>query len=122
MTRVNLQPPDTLCDQHLLAELREIKRIPNSIVSGKLKPGPLTSAFVLGPGHVKFFTDKLGWLKSRYDSLFKECRARGFNVQYMWPSGLPGHLCNNWVPSRREVSLSEARVKSKLPNKPRWGK
>lgn len=30
MTRINLVPPEELCDQHLLAEHRELTRIPNA--------------------------------------------------------------------------------------------
>ncbi|HGJ5874346.1 MAG TPA: pyrimidine dimer DNA glycosylase/endonuclease V [Arsenophonus apicola] len=29
MTRINVIPPNELCDQHLLAEHRELTRIPN---------------------------------------------------------------------------------------------
>jgi hypothetical protein len=35
MTRINLIPVNELTDQHLLAEHREIKRIPNVILSGR---------------------------------------------------------------------------------------
>ena len=31
MTRINLIPPKELCDQHLLAEFRELTRIPNAV-------------------------------------------------------------------------------------------
>ncbi len=35
MTRINLVPPSELCDQHLLAEYRELTRIPNLVAKGK---------------------------------------------------------------------------------------
>ena len=35
MTRINLVPPAELCDQHLLAEHRELTRIPNAVAKGK---------------------------------------------------------------------------------------
>lgn len=35
MTRINLIPPEELCDQHLLAEHRELTRIPNAVARGK---------------------------------------------------------------------------------------
>ena len=35
MTRINLVPPEELCDQHLLAEHRELTRIPNAVAKGK---------------------------------------------------------------------------------------
>ena len=31
MTRINLVPPEELTDQHLFAELREIKMVPRSL-------------------------------------------------------------------------------------------
>ncbi len=37
--------------------------------------------FKLGTGHVKFFYNKLLYLKNRYTSLYNECIKRGFNVQ-----------------------------------------
>jgi hypothetical protein len=42
MTRINVVPVTELCDKHLLAEHRELKRIPNRIVKGKftLKDAP----------------------------------------------------------------------------------
>jgi len=35
MTRINLVPPQELCDQHLLAEHRELTRIPNAVARGR---------------------------------------------------------------------------------------
>lgn len=37
MTRINVVPPSELCDQHLLAEFRELTRIPNGVLYGKFK-------------------------------------------------------------------------------------
>ncbi|WP_200898215.1 pyrimidine dimer DNA glycosylase/endonuclease V [Xenorhabdus khoisanae] len=55
MTRINVILPSELCDQHLLAEHRELTRIPNDIVK---KQGNVTlsalSAYTLGKGHVIF--------------------------------------------------------------------
>jgi len=39
MTRINLVPPEELCDQHLLAELRELPRIPNAVLKGRYPMG-----------------------------------------------------------------------------------
>lgn len=81
MTRINAHiNPLVLCDQHLLAEHREIKRIPNTIRSGKAKLTGIPDTFSLGKGHVKFFYNKLGYLQNRYNDLYDECIRRGFNV------------------------------------------
>jgi hypothetical protein len=48
MTRINLVAVETLYDQHLLSEHREIKRIPNVIKSGKEKLENIPNQYVLG--------------------------------------------------------------------------
>ena len=61
MTRVNTGiSPFELPTKLLLAELREIKRIPNLVKSGKFSLIGQPPEFTLGKGHVKFFYDKLG--------------------------------------------------------------
>ena len=82
MTRINvgIQPAE-LNDQHLIAEHREIKRIPNCVAKGKYNMEGIPNKFKLGTGHVKFFYNKLLYLKFRYASLHTECIRRGFNVQ-----------------------------------------
>ena len=74
MTRINCGiPPAELVDKHLIAEHREIKRIPNCIKKGRYNLTGQPDKFTLGTGHVKFFYDKLGYLKRRYESIYKEC-------------------------------------------------
>ena len=84
MTRVNMGiPVRCLTDEHLLAEHREIKRIPqvyvNSLRSGSI--GRIPKSFCLGKGHVLFFVDKPRYTLSRYRQLHRECLRRGFNVE-----------------------------------------
>lgn len=76
MTRINSGiHPQFLTDEHLLAEHREIKRIPNTkFVS---KPG---KEWTLGKGHVLFFVDKPNYTYWRYRAVYSECIKRGFNV------------------------------------------
>lgn len=90
MTRINILPPVELCDQHLLAEARELPRIPNGVLKGLLSRSyaDAPTEYVLGPGHVKFFVDKLGYLESRYSVLLFECALRGFSVENRWPKDL----------------------------------
>jgi hypothetical protein len=64
MTRINVGiDPKTLNRQMLIAEHREIKRIPNVIKSGRFSMTNQPSEFTLGTGHVKFFYDKILFLK-----------------------------------------------------------
>lgn len=80
MTRINVGvEPWELPRAALLAEHREITRIPNAVREGRAKGSPV-DRFKLGMGHVRFFYDKLGYLKRRYEALYRECRRRNYNV------------------------------------------
>ena len=76
-------PVENLTDEHLLAEHREIKRIPqayiNSLRSGSIHKIP--KVFCLGRGHVLFFVDKPKYTLGRYLKIYRECLRRGFNVE-----------------------------------------
>lgn len=85
MTRVNVVNPKILSRRHLIAEAREIPRIPNSIASGRMKIEYIPGRYRLGKGHVKWFTTRLLWLYDRYNQVYNECRRRGYNVTYRWP-------------------------------------
>ena len=84
MTRVNCGiSPSELSTKHLIAELREIKRIPNHIYANKddLNMKGIPNKFKLGTGHVKFFHNKLGYLYKRYQNLYNEAKnIRRFNI------------------------------------------
>lgn len=106
MTRISATiKPEELCDQMLIAEHREIVRIPNCIKSGKAKVEGIPEDFRLGSGHVKFFYDKIAYLYGRYIELRVECLMRGFNVQDYSDAfkGIPKHLMNNWGPNIQKV-------------------
>lgn len=122
MTRINLVPPQELCDQHLLAEHRELTRIPNAVAKGKfsLKGQPID--YKLGEGHVRFFFNKLGFLKKRYDLLHAECKARGFNVQYFWQNELPTdpNLWLDYEPTEQALKANRERIAERMPVKARF--
>jgi deoxyribonuclease (pyrimidine dimer) len=112
MTRINAGiPPKMLSNAHLLAEHREIKRIPNNIVKRlkehkQINLGP--AHFTLGEGHVNFFNDKLEYLHSRYISLYKECLLRKFEVENYEEAFLSArewacHLYNSWRPRKIDI-------------------
>ena len=83
MTRINVGiDPGELPVKLLLAEHRELKRIPNMVSAGRVNMKGIPKEFTLGTGHVKFFYDKLGYLKNRYHDIYNECLDRGCNVQY----------------------------------------
>jgi len=83
VTRINVGiDPGELPVKLLLAEHRELKRIPNMVSAGRVNMKGIPKEFTLGTGHVKFFYDKLGYLKNRYHDIYNECLDRGCNVQY----------------------------------------
>lgn len=116
MTRINCGiPPAELSDKHLLAEHREIKRIPNCIKKGRYNLDGIPEKFTLGKGHVKFFYNKLLYLKIRYIGIHAECRKRGFNVTYYIDvfRGLPNELMNDYIPAERDRDIIRQRIKER---------
>ena len=120
MTRINVGiPPAELVNQHLLAEHREIKRIPNCIAKGKYNMDGIPETFKLGKGHVKFFYDKLLHLKKRYVRLYEECIKRGLNVQnYIkaWDN-VPKELMNDYNVKANDIRIIRERINEKLQSK-----
>jgi deoxyribonuclease (pyrimidine dimer) len=115
MTRINTVPVSELSGKHLIAEHREIKRIPNAIRSGKAIVKNIPEQFTLGTGHVKFFYDKVLWLKNRYLELYQECLRRGYNVTSYVDSfdGINDDLMNDWQPTAASIELIRERIKER---------
>ena len=117
MTRINVGiPPAELVNQHLLAEHREIKRIPNCVAKGKYNMDGMPERFKLGTGHVKFFYNKLLYLKKRYVRLYEECINRGFNVQnYIeaW-NDIPAELMNDYSVRANDIRIIRERINERL--------
>lgn len=120
MTRINVSiPPSELNTRHLLAEHREIKRIPNVVAKGKYNLKNIPKKFKLGKGHVAFFYDKLLYLKNRYEDIYKECMNRKFNVTYYgnaWDN-VPKSLMNDYTPSKEDELIIRQRIKERLESK-----
>jgi len=117
MTRINAAiPPKELVNKHLLAEHREIKRIPNNVAKGRLNIKNVPKQFTLGKGHVAFFYDKLLYLKKRYEEIYKECKKRKFNITYYgdaW-NNVPEELMNDYTPTKRDEEIIRQRINEKL--------
>lgn len=119
MTRINAGVNvKALSDEHLLAEHRGLVRIPNAVSSGKAKLNDIPQAFTLGQGHVKFFYNKLGYLKSRYTKIHAECLSRGFCVQDFSASFSKVKL-GKWSPSSKDTSLVISRICSNVLKSPK---
>lgn len=120
MTRINVGiAPRELPDKLLLAEHREITRIPNAVYEGTADlTQPIPERFKLGVGHVRFFYDKLLYLNRRYAALYFECVRRGFDVANKLSAFNrldPSHLqdANDYTPTQRDRDLIINRIESK---------
>lgn len=120
MIGINVVPPSELCDQHLLAELREIKLIPNGVLSGRIKIDKnIPDHYVLGKGHIKFFTTRIRFLGNRYSELLKEARKRNFKVQYMWPIRASIVLPQgDYEPTASDYAINRQRIRERMPKVP----
>ena len=117
MTRINVAiPPSELTGRHLIAEHREIKRVPNLISRGRFNMKSVPSEFTLGKGHVAFFYNKLLYLKNRYEELYQECLNRGYNVTYYgaaWDD-IPSQFMNDYIPTKQDENIIRQRINEKL--------
>ena len=121
MTRINSAiPVKNLTDEHLLAEHREIKRLPyqwcKSFHNGYLSFAP--EKFTLGTGHVLFFLDKQNFVLKRYIALYNECINRGFNVQNYsenW-NYVKSEYMNGYEPTQEEHQMLVERITDRIVN------
>lgn len=116
MTRVNCNiDVRNLTDKHLLAEHREIKRIPTHYNTHGISR--VIPEFTLGKGHVLFFLDKPAYTLTRYNQILLECIKRGFSIQDYsdnW-SYYPSEMFKKvYVPGIRERSLLIQRISSRI--------
>ena len=88
MTRINLSiEPWELCDQHLLAEYKELPRVQTLLMKKLEKQSigdilkEIPKDFTLGKGHVKFFLSTQRYLYLRFHELKAELLKRGVNAQ-----------------------------------------
>lgn len=116
MTRINVGiDAAELPDKLLLAEHREITRIPNAVKEGKAKIKDIPNTFRLGAGHVKFFYTRLLYLKNRYNTLYRECIKRGFNITDKSSAfdQLPLHTMGDYHPTLFDRKIIIERIESK---------
>ena len=117
MTRINVGvDPSELNTKMLIAEHREIKRIPNCIKSGRYSMENQPKSFTLGIGHVKFFYDKILYLRNRYKRIHSECVRRGFDVQNFGDSfaNIPERLMNDYIETESDRKMILERIALRL--------
>lgn len=115
MTRINSAiPVGNLTDEHLLAEHREIKRLPKAVEI--YRGGIIPEEFTLGTGHMKFFYDKQKFIADRYKSIHEECVRRGFSVTDFsenW-SVVPQRLMGDHIPTESEREILIERITERI--------
>lgn len=120
MVRVNLIHPKRLSDQHLIAEYLEILMLIGYVKKNKiLEEVPKT--YRLGTGHIKFFKDKLLYLKKRHEELKKEMKKRGFVTRKtICLKEFGNKFCKDWKPREKDFKIIEKRISEKIAKKPEW--
>ena len=120
VVRINLVDPHILSDQHIVAEYDEILML----VSYILRYPSLTNLpvnYCLGKGHMRFFKDKILYLKKRHELLKKEMRLRGFVTRKSIDLSLFSKSnLHDWKPSLADVSLVTKRILSRIKDKPKY--
>lgn len=120
MTRINSNIPiKKLTDEHLLAEHREIKRLPSclrkAIQCNSINNIP--NKFKLGAGHVKFFLNKQKFIYNRYKKIYEELINRGFNIEDYsnnWKEFIGTEYFNDYVPTIEEYNLLKQRISERI--------
>lgn len=133
MTRINCAiPVEYLTDEHLLAEHREISRLPwnvsEAIRSGSIKT-KVPSKFTLNKGHILFFVDKNKFTLNRYKAVREECKRRGFNVtdyESNWDTEGCEKYMNDYIPTQEAKEILFERIELRINNSPKkywhyWG-
>jgi deoxyribonuclease (pyrimidine dimer) len=122
MTRINCVPPEELHYSHLGAEYYELPRAVGYIIAAHQrgecpddKRNP--KAYTLGAGHVRFFYNKLTYLRKRFALLVAECQRRGRKTSFteLPAADLPREWCNDWTPDDAALALNRNRLKQRMP-------
>ena len=118
MTRINSAIPcKNLTDEHLLAEHREIKRLPSCLKRWRDVQKKIPDKFTLGRGHVLFFLNKMKFTYNRYCEIHTECTARGFDVtdySENWREFVDSEYWNDYTPTDEERQLLTERISKRI--------
>lgn len=128
MTRVNAGiDPKLLHRRHLIAEIRELPMVPSSLRRSLRTIPPqkiLTSIptyFTLNTGHVKFFYNKMSYLKERFTLLADEMEARGYmpdRTRISYFDGFDDIWNKNWTPTESDNLVVWERIQLRISEKP----
>lgn len=121
MVRINLVNPKILSDQHLVAEYDEMLMLVSYILRFPSLDGTEPLHYCLGKGHMKFFRDKVLYLKKRHEKLKKEMKKRGFiarktiNTKKFSKNNL-----HDYNPVKSDFSIIRKRILQRIKDKPNY--
>jgi len=70
---------------------------------------------LLGKGHIKFFKDKLIYIKKGNDAIREEMLARGYRVNKVVDLSIyPKELMNDWRPTNDDLAVIKERIAEKI--------
>jgi hypothetical protein len=122
MTRINIISVKELSREHLIAEYREITRLPKNLIKSlnrKSKPfsmEEIPTEYKLGQGHVKFFYDKMLFLQNRFEQLVNEMLHRGYKPNYTDSNiFIPKdkRFYNDYNPTQKAIELNRKRIEDR---------
>lgn len=123
MTRVNSAiQPEVLCDQHLLAEYREMLRLISHSFKHKSDPKTkIPSTFTLGTGHVMFFLNKGKFLLTRHKQICDELAKRGYQTTLSYSNHADTYH-NEYSTTMPEFNTLVERITLRMPPLPKYYK
>ena len=119
MTRINVIPSCELSSKHLVAEYREITRLPKNLEKSLNRKGKkfefkeIPEKYTFGKGHVKYFFNKMLYLQKRFESLVQEMITRGYNPRYKDSSiftKCSTEFYNDYTPTKIDLELNRKRI------------
>lgn len=125
MTRVNMSfPPRMLADKHLVAEWKELMRMPRFALRYEKPPNDMPREFCLNKGHMKSLLPFMDYLCCRQSALGREIESRGFNANWKlaqdtWTSWMLEtpfwQVKETYVENNRDFNIVLERLKERDP-------
>lgn len=116
MSRINCIPVEELDEDMLAGEYHELPRIcglvKKAIKRGEKPTDVRPNKYRFGIGHVRFFYNKLGYIKKRWDQIVERRRRENKLVNYpdLPLDGIPKEWFGEWEPDEEAIKLNRKRI------------
>lgn len=128
MTRINSNlDPKLLKRAHLIAEWREMPMVPAALRRSLRTKTPeqiiqsIPKNFTLNTGHVKFFYNKLTFLKTRFNLIADEMERRGYTPDRSRANAFENFdkiWYGTWTPTASDDVIIVNRINQRIAEKP----